>query len=100
MFEIQISDSVSDFLENYFSERLNNPICLKDRYIFESQVLGLRKTLEKVFYNLSVNPYLYTELKHGVYFVVDTYLSYIMFYTIEGSKVKIFKSIKRDELFT
>ncbi|RLD20072.1 MAG: hypothetical protein DRI69_07035 [Bacteroidetes bacterium] len=99
MFEIQISDRVNSILEDYYREKLNAPICQSDRNVFENQVMGVRNSFRRIFFNLSVNPFSYPELGSGVYFAVSTYLPHVIFYTIENSCVKIFECLKREELF-
>lgn len=94
MFEISISGEVNDLMINHYKKQLEKDIALDNRIIFNHAVLTMRKVFRKVFKELKTNPFSFPNLNDNVYFAKDLFLPFVLFYTIQGNKIKIFYAIE------
>lgn len=99
MFELKISTKVDKYICDYYDRMFDNPIYSSDQSTFEHQVYGIQETFKKVIDDLSKNPLSYPSLNENIYFIVNTYLPFVLFYTIENLEIRIFDCYKREELF-
>ena len=99
MFEIEISEFVHNYVLRNYSEKLDSPLLRSDQAVFESQIIGIKHSLDSVFETLKTNPFSYPKFDSEIYLACHSYLPFLLFYKITGKSVVVFGCKKREELF-
>jgi len=100
MFKILIADSVKSSIIS----DLKKKVILQFQYDWEvSRALdfsiGSSEVFERLYVDLSLNPFLYPIITKDIRVVIEAYLPYFLFYKIKNDTIYIFEKKDKMDLF-